>query len=60
MCQVKRNARMSRGATMVEYALMVALIAIALAAIIFVLQGQLSATFADIAQCITSRGASCG
>ena len=40
------------GATMVEYALIVALIAVAVAVTLLFVNEQLNSTFTDIAQCI--------
>jgi pilus assembly protein Flp/PilA len=48
-----RLAERDRGATAVEYGLMVALIAMAIVGIVFVLGGSLSELFSDVDSCIS-------
>jgi pilus assembly protein Flp/PilA len=47
------------GATMVEYAILVALISIAAIAIIFILGGEIRNTFNKVVQCIQGNTAVC-
>ena len=49
---IKKFYNDESGATMVEYAIMVALIAVAVAAAVIVLQGQMSMMFKEVAECI--------
>lgn len=42
------------GATMVEYALMVALIAVAVAATVYLLGGEMSKIFSEVKECVAS------
>ena len=49
-----RSHRSSRGATSVEYALLIALIAIAIIAAVFLLGGKLSAVFTKTNNSLTS------
>ena len=45
-----------RGATMVEYAVLVALITVAVVLIIFTLGGQINSAFQDVVDCLNSPG----
>jgi pilus assembly protein Flp/PilA len=49
---IKKFYNDESGATMVEYALMVALIAVAVAAIVYLLGNEMSTLFSDIKACI--------
>lgn len=49
-----RLAERDRGATAVEYGLMVALIAMAIVGIVFVLGGSIGDLFQDVDDCITT------
>jgi len=48
------------GATMVEYAVLVALISVAAIAIIFVVGGQVKEAFEDVRDCLNAPTATCG
>ena len=50
---IQRFARDEEGVTMIEYALLAALIAVALIATIGVLEGGIQAVFTRIATCLT-------
>lgn len=49
---IKKFYNDESGATMVEYALMVALIAIAVAATVYLLGGEMNSLFSDVKDCI--------
>lgn len=51
--------RDEEGATAIEYALIAALIAVAIAAALYGLGGQLSTLFTNIGTCISSGGQNC-
>ncbi len=51
---IKKFYKDESGATMVEYAIMVALIAVAVAAAVIILEGNISMMFQEVAECIQS------
>ncbi len=51
---IQRFVRDDEGVTMIEYALLAALIAVALIATIIILEGGIQAIFAKIAACLNS------
>lgn len=51
---IKKFYKDESGATMVEYALMVALIAIAVAATVYLLGGVMSELFSQVKECVAS------
>lgn len=51
---LKKFYKDESGATMVEYAIMVALIAVAVAAVVILLGNEINATFNDVRNCLAS------
>ncbi|MCK5003095.1 MAG: Flp family type IVb pilin [Gammaproteobacteria bacterium] len=54
MEMIKQFFNDESGATMVEYAIMVALLAIAVAAIVVTLQGAITTAFNKVANCVAN------
>jgi pilus assembly protein Flp/PilA len=57
MCKFVRD---EEGVTIIEYALMAALIALGVVSTVFALQGSLNAMFTKIAACVTAPTTGCG